>query len=840
LFGKIIAILLLFCLVAPAGVTYIWLQYRKVIVRKEVSGRMKKNYMLWLCLGLASYVHAQVITIKDLETGQPVEAASLSSESPREFVSTNAKGQADISNFKGAENIEIRALGYKKETMGYAALEADSFELRLTVSDIRMDEVVISATRWNQASKGVSTKIISISPQAIALQNPQTAADLLGISGGVFIQKSQQGGGSPMIRGFATNRLIYTIDGVRMNTAIFRGGNIQNVISLDPFATEKAEVAFGPGSVMYGSDAIGGVMSFQTLTPRFALAEQPLATGKAVLRYASANQENTGHFDINVGWKKWAMLSSISSNDFDDLRMGSKGPAEYLRPFYVQRQDGVDVTVTNEDPRMQRPSGYSQINMMQKLRFRPNKKWDFQYGFHFSESSAYARYDRHIRYRNDLPRYGEWAYGPQKWRMNNLNVTHTGNNGVYDQMAVRLARQDFEESRIDRDINQPERHIRTEKVVANSVNLDFAKSVGSRHKWFYGAELVHNDVMSTGIDEDIVLGASAPGPARYPQSIWASYGAYVSDQFTVSNTSTLQAGLRYNRYQLDANFDTSFYPFPFSTAHLNSGALTGSLGWVYRPSGNWVISANAATAFRAPNVDDVGKVFDSEPGTVVIPNPALRAEYAWSGDLGMAKVFGDVLKIDLTGYYTNLNNALVRRDFTLNGLDSILYDGELSQVQAIQNAAIAHVYGIQMGIKFKLPAGFEFATDFNYQKGEEELDNGATSPSRHAAPWFGVSKLTYTAQNLQILLSTQYSGDKQFDDLPEEEQGKTEIYATDANGNPYSPGWYTLNFNALYQFTDQLTLSAGLENLTDQRYRSYSSGIAGAGRNFVLSVRAVF
>lgn len=800
----------------------------------------KKIFMLWLCLGLYCHAYTQIVTVKDLETGQPVEAGGLSSESPREFVTTNAKGQADISNFKGAENIEIRALGYKKENISYAAFEALSFEVRLTASDIRMDEVVISATRWNQASSGVSTKIIHISPQAIALQNPQTAADLLGISGAVFIQKSQQGGGSPMIRGFATNRLIYTIDGVRMNTAIFRGGNIQNVISLDPFATEKAEVAFGPGSVIYGSDAIGGVMSFQTLTPRFSLAEKPLITGKAVLRYASANRENTGHFDIDVGWKKWAMVSSISSNDFDDLRMGSNGPAEYLRPFYVQRQDGLDVAVTNDDPHIQRPSGYSQINMMQKLRFQPNKNWDFQYGFHFSETSEYSRYDRHIRYRNGLPRYGEWAYGPQKWMMNNLNVTHTGNNGLYDRVAVRLARQDFEESRFDRDINKPERHIRIEAVVANSVNLDFIKSVGNRHKLFYGAELVHNDVASTGIDEDISLGESAPGPARYPQSTWASYGAYVSDQFTASDKFTLQAGLRYNQYKLDATFDTTFYPFPFATADLNSGALTGSLGSVYRPSEDWVISANAATAFRSPNVDDIGKVFDSEPGSVVIPNPNLEAEYAWSGDLGIAKVFGNILKIDLTAYYTQLKNALVRRDFTLNGLDSILYDGELSRVQAIQNAAVAHVYGIQAGVRLQLPAGFEFATDFNFQNGEEELDNGAISPSRHAAPWFGVSKLTYTAQNLQIMLSTQYSGEKQFDDLPEEEQGKTEIYATDANGNPYSPGWYTLNFHALYRLTDYLSLSAGLENLTDQRYRPYSSGMAGAGRNFVLSLRAGF
>jgi hemoglobin/transferrin/lactoferrin receptor protein len=261
---------------------------------------------------------------------------------------------------------------------------------------------------------------------------------------------------------------------------------------------------------------------------------------------------------------------------------------------------------------------------------------------------------------------------------------------------------------------------------------------------------------------------------------------------------------------------------------------------VYRPSKDWVISANGATAFRSPNVDDIGKVFDSEPGSVVVPNPKLKAEYAWSGDIGIAKVFGNVLKIDLTGYYTLLDHALVRRDFTLNGQDSILYAGELSQVQAIQNAAVAHVYGVQAGVKVNLPAGFEFSTDFNVQKGEEELDNGSTSPSRHAAPWFGVSKLSFAARNLHLLFTAVYSGEKKFGDLPEEEQGKTEIYATDPNGNPYSPGWYTLNFNAMYRFTDHLTVSAGLENLTDQRYRPYSSGIAGAGRNFVLSVKANF
>ncbi|MDC7994568.1 TonB-dependent receptor [Altibacter sp. HG106] len=799
---------------------------------------MKKLLLgLVICL-LASPVLSQTITITDAETGEPLELVTLYSAAPRASATTNYEGQANIAAFEDAEAIEIRSLGYAQQTKSYSELSNQNFELALTPQNFTMDEIVISATRWNQSSKDIPSKITTISPQEIALQNPQTAADLLALSGGVFIQKSQQGGGSPLIRGFATNRLLYTVDGVRMNTAIFRGGNIQNVISLDPFTIENAEVLFGPDAVIYGSDAIGGVMSFRTLTPQFSTEDKPLVSGKAVARFASANNEKTGHFDVNVGWKKWAFLSSISYTDFDDLKQGSEGPNEFLRPFYVERRDSMDVVVTNEDPRVQVPSGYSQINMMQKVRYQPNENWDFQYGFHYSETSDYGRYDRHLRMRNGAPRYGEWSYGPQKWMMNNLNATHYSNTTLFDEMAIRLAIQNFEESRISRNFNDETRETRVEKVDAYSANLDFTKLIGERHSLFYGLEVVYDDVNSTGTDTNILSGESRPGPSRYPQATWASYAAYVSDQFKVSEQVLLQGGLRYNYFTLDAEFDTRFYPFPFEEANLNNGSLTGNLGVVYRPADDWVLSANAATAFRAPNVDDVGKVFDSEPGAVVVPNPDLKAEYAYNADVGIAKIFNDKVKVDVSAYYTRLKNALVRRDFQLNGQDSIVYDGELSKVQAIQNAAVARVFGIQAGVEVKLPAGFGFSSQFNLQDGEEELDDGTTSTSRHAAPWFGVSRLTFKTRKLNLQMYIDYSGERAFEDLPISEQSKTEIYAIDDNGNPYAPGWYTLNFKANYRLTELLSVNAGLENITDRRYRPYSSGISGPGRNFILALRA--
>lgn len=801
---------------------------------------MKYLILLWLLCGFCISAFAQTITIKHKNTNDPVELVTITSDNPRKIIATNAHGMADISEMSGSSVIEIRSLGFKTMVTSYSALQSLQFVVLLETSNLNLDEIVVSGTRWRQSSGNVPAKIISIPAREITLQNPQTAADLLNISGKVFIQKSQQGGGSPMIRGFATNRLLYTVDGVRMNNAIFRSGNIQNVINLDPFATERTEILFGPGSVIYGSDAIGGVMSFQTLTPQLSLEKDPLISGKAVVRYSSANKEKTGHFDINSGWKKWAMVTSFSSWDFDHLRQGNNGTSDYLKPYYVERRDSIDEVITQADPLLQIPTAYTQYNLMQKILFKPNAYWEFQYGFHFSETSSYGRYDRHARVRNGTARYGEWNYGPQIWMMNNLNITNSNNTILYDQLTLRLAIQKFKESRIDRSLNNTERNTQSEKVDAYSVNLDFTKTVLKKHRLYYGAEYVFNDITSTGYVTDISNGVRQAGPSRYPKSTWSSIAAYINEEFTWSSKVTLQAGLRYSRFMLDADFDTTFYPFPFTTAQINNGSLTGSFGGVYRPTDTWVLNANASTAFRSPNIDDLGKVFDSEPGAVTVPNPDLKAEYAYNFDLGIAKVFNDFIKVDVTAFYTILNNALVRRNFQLNGLDSIIYDNELSQVQAIQNAAVMTVYGLQAGLEIKFPEGFSFSADLNYQEGEEELDDKTKSPARHAAPLFGVARVNYNYNKLSMQLNLMAQAEKKFSDLPQEEQAKDEIYAKDDDGNNYAPSWYTLNLKITYAYSSTFTLSTGIENITDQRYRPYSSGISGAGRNFVLSVKASF
>ena len=709
-----------------------------------------------------------------------------------------------------------------------------------------IDEIVVSAKGWKQNKTDISFPIRTISKENVLFDNPQTTADLLGNTNKVFIQKSQQGGGSPMIRGFATNRLLYTIDGIRMNTAIFRAGNIQNIISLDPFAIENTEVIFGAGPVLYGSDAIGGVMAFQTLAPVFSDADELFIKGSSAVRYSSANQEKTGHFDINIGTNNFASVASISYHNFGDLQMGSRGPEEYLRNKYVMRIDGTDVEVANNNPLIQTPTGYDQYNFMYKAIYKPTEKIDLFAGLHYSETSNYSRYDRLVRERNNVLRDGEWYYGPQKWGMYNIGFEINDINLLFfdilfDKIRHTFALQKLEESRNNRDFNRNVLASTKEKVDAVSVNVDMYKMLNDKSNIYYGVEIVANNIKSTGMDSNIVDKTSTARASRYPQAEWSSTAGYISGDYKLSEIFKLEAGIRYNRYVLYADFTNNlpFYSFPFTESNIDNGALTGNIGLIAKPLNDWIFQLNLSTASRSPNVDDMGKIFDSHEGCVTIPNPDLKPEYAYNGNIGITKLFGKYAKINLNAYYTYLDNAMVCRYFQLNGQDSIMYNGELHQVEAIQNAASANVYGIDADVELKL-SSFIFSLYANYQKGEEELDDGTKSPLRHAPPFFGKLSFAYNYSKVRLSLYLCYASEVSNENLPRDEQGKPEIYAKDNTGNPYCPSWLTLNFKTEYSIDDTWSIQAGLENILDARYRPYSSGIVAPGRNFVLSLISRF
>ncbi|MFS4445791.1 TonB-dependent receptor [Maribacter sp. 2307UL18-2] len=802
------------------------------------------RYLLVTCFFLmVRVVFAQEVTILDMDTKEPIINVAVYNLDRSKTALSDFDGRCDLSIFDRNERITFKHISYEIRKSTKAQLLRQRSRVYLMMKAEQLDEVVMSVSKWEQQKKDIPNKIATIDAREIAFVTPQTSADLLQSSGKVFVQKSQLGGGSPMIRGFATNRLVLSVDGVRMNNAIFRGGNLQNVISIDPFNIKNSEVIFGPGSVIYGSDAIGGVMNFYTKEPNFSNLDSLRVSGNANYRFASANTENTAHFDINFGKRKWAFLTSVSYNTFEDLTTGDHGPDSYLRTNLVVRRNAVDELIANSEPKKQIPTGYDQLNLLQKVAFKPNAIWRYDFGLHYSETSDYARYDRLIRPNaaGDGLRSAEWFYGPQKWLMANAQINKKGKGKFYDGVKLTTAYQHFEESRNDRDFQDLIRLTTRETVDALSTNIDFENKKIGNLRLYYGGEYIFNKVNSTGSQKNIETNAVDIAASRYPDgATWQTLAGYVNGEYKAKPNLTLMTGLRYSHVWIDAVFDKTFYPFPFDDANLNNGALTGSLGISWFPKADLQITWNGSTGFRAPNIDDVGKLFDSEPGSVVVPNPDLEPEYAYNLELGIRKNFNDRVVLEAATFYTYLVDALVRRDFLFDGQSEITYNGELSNVQAIQNAAKAYVYGFEFGLQAFITDHFSLHSNLTLTEGIEEEDDGTDSPGRHVAPTFGDLHLVWKNQRLKADLFLNYNGEIPFYDLANSERSKAYIYAADDNGNPYSPSWYTLNLRSQYAISNAFKATMNLENLTDQRYRTYSSGIAAPGRNFILGLSYQF
>ncbi|MDR8392055.1 TonB-dependent receptor [Aliifodinibius sp. S!AR15-10] len=789
---------------------------------------------------LPGLISAQQIKVVDETNLQPISKVYLFNQDKDETAMTNAGGQVDISGFGPGDFITFQHASYKRITLSYKQIQKLDFLVKLSERSVKMGEVYVSASKWAQDQSQIPQKITQIGTEEISFSNPQTTADLLQSSGKVFVQKSQLGGGSPMIRGFAANSVLIAVDGIRMNNAIFRSGNLQNVISLDANALDRTEVIFGPGSIIYGSDALGGVMNFQTRDPELSFSDQTNVKANSMARYSTANNERTIHGDFNVGFENWGLLTSVTYSNYDDLRSGgdfyNKYPDFGKREEYQARVNGNDRTMNNGDVTLQKHSGYEQLNLMQKVRYRPNKAWNLNYGFHYSTTGNIPRYDRLIERENgDTGSFvnGAWYYGPQIWMMNALELNTAESTKFYDNMSATVAQQWFQESRNDRDYSDTSLRNREENIDVVTANFDFDKRWGEDQELFYGLEGVYNYVSSDANTTNITTGASQPVATRYPDggSDYSQIAAYSKYRQDLGSKLTAILGARYSHVMLNSRFrSTEFYDFPFDEIAINTGAFSGSLGFTYRPASNLQFNLNGSTGFRAPNVDDAAKVFDSEPGTVIVPNKDLKSEYSYNVDFSIIKRFDQKARIELNSFYTWLRDAMVRRDYQFAGQDSIMYDGELSKVEAVVNAGKAYIYGFSADLTLEVTPYLSLNSNITYTKGKDVTND---EPLRHVAPVFGKSGITYKAESIKVELYTEYNGKKDIKDFSPSERNKPHLYTPDG-----TPGWATLNAKASYQVNETIRVNAGVENVMDKHYRPYSSGISAPGRNVIVAFRA--
>jgi hemoglobin/transferrin/lactoferrin receptor protein len=693
-----------------------------------------------------------------------------------------------------------------------------------------LEEVVISANKFELKKKESPNQIELITAKQIAFQNSPNTANLLEQTGNVFVQRSQAGGGSPVLRGFEASRVLIVMDGVRMNNAIYRAGHLQNVLRIDQSMLERAEVVFGPSSVMYGSDALGGVVHFRSKNPEFGVK-----SFRSYLRHSTAIDEKTGHLDFNIGRKRLAFLTSFTFSDFGDVIQGSKRLAAYpdfgKRLFYVEKQVNADVSIKNNEVNKQVGSAYSQYDFLQKISFQQSEKIKHTLNFQFSNSSNVPRYDRLTELRNGLPRFAEWYYGPEKRLMFAYHL-ELKNTLIYDRATVSLAFQDIEESRVSRNFNNANRKSQLEKVNLFSLNADFQKVIKSQ-TLTYGLEVVGNDVKSKAHFTNIKTNEERKADTRYPdgKNTMNTWAIYVADQLKVSDALIVHGGLRYAFTDLSAEFtEKAFFPFPFNEIQQKNNSLTGNLGIVYTPFAKTKFGLLGSSGFRSPNIDDLAKVFDSVPGSLIVPNPDIRPEYSYNGELSLNQQIGKKIRLEGVYFVTSMRNAIVIDDFSLNGERLVMYNGQSSKVLAAQNKAKALIHGWNLNLKADLSKEVVFSSSLNYTKGS--IKDAANTPMDHIPPMFGRTAIKYQKKAIQVEVFSIYNGWKKLANYSPSGEDNL-IYATKDG----MPSWWTLNLRSDYQANKNISLQFACENIFDKNYRNFASGISSAGRNFVITVR---
>ena len=774
-------------------------------------------------------VFSQEIKIVNRETGKPVENVALYNRSKKVSTLSDKNGKADISGFSGQDSIYFQHPSYQPLSIKKSELPEQLPTIQLVERSIMMDEFVISAFKKRERKEELPFMVDVLGKEVIDQSNYQTTADVLQETGNVFIQKSQGGGGSPVLRGFEANKVLLVIDGIRMNNAIYRSGHLQNSMTLDNNILERIEVIFGPSSIMYGSDALGGVIHYYTRSPEYSSFGV-----NACGQYSTANKARVIHADLNIGKKKIADLFSLTLRDFDDIRIGKNRKESYgdwgLTLDYADRINGTDSTRSNPDPEIQLKTGYQQLDLLNKFLIKPSENLELVLNTQYSTSSDINRYDQLNNYDGNDLEYAEWYYGPQNRFMGSLVTRYDKETGLFSGMVATLAFQKIDEDRISRRFRQDERIHQEEDVYVYQAAFDFNKGLRANHRMHYGVEYSHNDVHSDAYYIHIINNDRSPAQTRYPGggSHFNTLAAYNYYKWNTGRKIILNGGLRYSYQFINSSFDDPW--LPFNEVKINNGALTGSASLVYHPAETWQLNLIASTGFRNPNVDDYGKI-RAKGQYVIVPNNRVKSEYTYHLEMGISKTIPGCLKVSAVAFNTWLTDAIVRKDYTLNGMDSLEYDGVLYRITANTNSDRAVIQGVSLMASSDMTNSFSFKSTLNLTRGED-ISNDV--PLAHIPPVYGRTRVSYSYKKLKLTLNVDYNGWK----TPDQMSITGEDNEDEGLVGEGFPSYAILSIGSAYQLTSQLRIQVAVENILDTFYKPFASGIAGPGRNFIFTLRA--
>ena len=633
---------------------------------------------------------------------------------------------------------------------------------------------------------------------------------------GITIQESQSGGGSPNFRGMEANRLLVINDGIPLNNAIYRNGHIQSSSTINPFFVENISIVTGPAAVVYGDGAMGGAMIINTISLK--------TKNENVLKQqfeSSSNSVSINYLGFS-SFKKISSATGISINSYGNLNMGSKRNHGYLD------WGNESIIVSGVE---QEKTYFDKYDFIQKINFDINSESSLGLNTQFSTTSRINRFDKLNDLENENAKYRYWYYGPQLRIAQNIKYTNKKKLFFSDLFLVQLAWQKLNESRHHQKENENLKSNRQERVLIKDLNIDFQKRI-KKLNIHYGFSIRDQKVTSQANLSDSI-GNLTYNTTRYPDggSKVLDVSLFSQAHYLFSDQLEFYLGSRLNNNYLKSVFnDTITYMLPFNEIILENQGIVYSAGMKLMFDKHVSLNSSIFSGFRNPNVDDVGKIFSKNDGLVVIPSNKLSLEKTLNFEIGFFVNYNK-LKLNAQYYQTKITDAIQRNNSSINGNDSLFYDGAMMQIQTNQNISSAKISGLNIFSEIIINKQFKFESIINVCKGKDYLDN----PLAHIPPTTISANLKYAIDQDILSIGWEYNSQKNANEY--DEAGIDNLDEATEDG---IPSWQTFNLMYKKNLDNRTTFNFGIKNILDQHYKTFGSGISGSGRNFIVSLTTKF
>ena len=642
-------------------------------------------------------------------------------------------------------------------------------------------QVVITSQRYETPSFERPEALTVVSSRDLDRSALRSTPEALEGQSGVFIQKTNHGGGSPFVRGLTGQQTLLLVDGIRLNNATFRSGPNQYLNTVDPFILDRVEVARGSGSVQYGSDALGGTINVLTSAPDFS--GNTAFHGSVLGKLASGGMEKSGRLALGVSGPKAALQGGFSYRNFGDL-IGGKGIGK------------------------QTPTGYDQYSVDMKSLFQVGP------GLRLTVAVQHLRQDSvPVFHKVQLENFALNQFNPQTRTLTYAKLEGFKNTKWVRSWQVTPLAIQTKEVRGSRKNDAVRTLVEKDEISTYGLLTSFLSEPARFWTIQTGAEWYYDRVKSQRQDVEPIWSSAGPQPVQrglYPNNSTMSNLAFYTLHSVNVNKWTLTAGGRFN------TFSITIPDKDLGSSTLTPSAWVGNAGVAYALLPTLKIVANANTSFRAPNIDDLGTLgivdFRYE-----IPNITLKPERGFSKEVGL-KLKTSAFSASAFAYHNQLTDLIGR-----------LKTDEIRQgypVYLKENISRAFIRGLEADAEWQLMNKWLLAGFVNYTYGQNISGN---EPYRRIPPLNGKLALHYNPSAAAWARLEWYTAAKQ-DRLAKGDQDDNRI---PAGG---TPGWSVVNASAGYQW-GQLRLSAEIQNILNEAYRTHGSGVAGVGRSLWLMAR---